>query len=270
MKHIRHFLLLMLLMLPAAPLCAAMQLECGGKGKAAMPIRILLTGDSLMEALGPQMQKAMAGYENITLIPIGKRSTGLSRPDFYNWPKVLEENLQQHRPHIVVMWIGTNDPQGIYGKTGLGEPCSGEWLKAYTYKLMEIAGLCQKYRARLIFMGPPVMDEEPLNTQLLKITDIMRRTCRHYKLGFIDTRPLLADRQGKYMHRATMPDGRVKDIRWKDRVHITGDGNILIMQKLLPYMGSIIPEERAGGRRLQSTDKYHRYAPPGRSTIRVR
>lgn len=37
-----------------APLCA-MHLECGGKGKAAMPIRILLTGDSLMESLGPQM-----------------------------------------------------------------------------------------------------------------------------------------------------------------------------------------------------------------------
>lgn len=268
MQCLRFSFLLSVLLFLAAPLCA-MHLECGGRGKAAMPIRILLTGDSLMEALGPQMQKAMSGYENITLIPIGKRSTGLSRPDFYNWPKVLEENLQQHRPHIVVMWVGTNDPQGIYGKKGLGEPCSREWLKAYTYKLMEIAGLCQKYHARLIFMGPPVMDEEPINTQLLKITDIMRRTCKHYKLGFIDTRPLLADRQGKYVHRATMPDGKVKDIRWKDRVHITGDGNILIMNKLLPYMGSIIPEERAGKKSLERTNKYRSYSPPGRSTIRV-
>lgn len=269
MKHLRFCFLLSVLIFLATPLCG-MHLECGGRGKAAMPIRILLTGDSLMEALGPQMQKSLAGYENITLIPIGKRSTGLSRPDFYNWPQVLEENLRQHRPHIVVMWVGTNDPQGIYGKKGLGEPCSKEWLKAYTYKLMEIAGLCQKHHARLIFMGPPVMDEEPLNTQLLKITDIMRRTCKHYKLGFIDTRPLLADKQGKYVHRATMPDGKVKDIRWKDRVHITGDGNILIMKKLLPYMGSIIPEERTKGNRLQHTDKSSRPTSAGRSLIRVR
>ncbi len=242
----------------------AMNLECGGSGKAAQPIRILLTGDSLMEALGPQMQKALEGYENISLIPIGKRSTGLSRPDFYNWPKVLEENLQQHRPHIVIMWVGTNDPQGIYGQKNLGEPCSREWLKAYTYKLIEIARLCQKYHARLIFMGPPVMDEEPLNTQLLKITDIMRRTCSHYKLGFIDTRPLLSDSKGKYIHRAKLPDGRVADIRWKDRVHITGDGNLLIMRKLLPYMGSIIPEARPDGKRLQRTSR------SGRTSIRVR
>lgn len=262
MIRILSFLYLLLLFTATPVFC--MHLECGGKGKAAMPIRILLTGDSLMEALGPQMQKAMDGYENISLIPIGKRSTGLSRPDFYNWPKVLEENLITHRPHIVIMWVGTNDPQGIYGKTGLGEPCSHEWLKAYTFKLMEIAQLCQKHRARLIFMGPPVMDEEPLNTQLLKITDIMRRTCRHYKLGFIDTRPLLADANGRYMHRATMPDGRVADIRWKDRVHITGEGNLLIMRKLLPYMGSIIPEARTDGRRLKRTSSH------GRTSVRIR
>ena len=67
-----------------------------------------------------------------------------------------------------------------------------------------------------------------------------------------------------------MPDGKVKDIRWKDRVHITGDGNILIMNKLLPYMGSIIPEERAGKKSLESTNKYRSYSPPGRSAIRVR
>ncbi len=241
-----------------------MHLEAGGTGKAARPTRILLTGDSLMEALGPQMQKSLAGYENITLIPIGKRSTGLSRPDFYNWPNVLEENLRQHRPHIVVMWVGTNDPQGIYGKTGLGEPCSKEWLKAYTYKLMEIAGLCQKYRARLIFMGPPVMDEEPLNTQLLKITDIMRRTCKHYRLGFVDTRPLLANSDGKYQHRAKLPNGEIVTIRWKDRVHITGEGNRLIMKTLIPFIGRYIDDATPGGRRLRHT------ARPGRTSIRIR
>ncbi|MBQ3239658.1 MAG: DUF459 domain-containing protein [Akkermansia sp.] len=261
MTKFRLFLISVLLLI--APL-SAMHLEPGGSGKAAQPIRILLTGDSLMESLGPQMQKAMEGYENISLIPIGKRSTGLSRPDFYNWPEVLEQNLREHHPHIVIMWVGTNDPQGIYGQTGLGEPCSREWLKAYTYKLIEIARLCQKYHARLIFMGPPVMDEEPLDTQLLKITDIMRRTCKHYKLGFVDTRPLLADSQGKYVHRAKMPDGRVADIRWKDRTHITGDGNILIMNKLLPYMGSIIPEARPDGKRLKHTSR------PGRTSIRIR
>lgn len=218
-----------------------MHLECGGTGKATFPVRILLTGDSLMEAMGPQMKREMAGYENITLIPIGKRSTGLSRPDFYNWPKVLEANLRKHNPQIVVMWVGTNDPQNIYGHTGLGEPCSQAWNKAYYHKLFEIAKLCHTYGARLIFLGPPVVDEEPLDSQLVKINKLMYQFCKRYKLGYINTRAILADSRGNYMHSIRKPDGSKVDIRWRDRVHITGDGNRLVMDKLLPYMGHVIP-----------------------------
>ncbi len=232
-------LILSLLLISTTSL--AMHLERGGRGRADFPIRILLTGDSLMEAMGPQMQRELTGYENITLIPIGKRSTGLSRPDFYNWPRVLEENLRRHRPQIVVMWVGTNDPQNIHGHTGLGEPCSQAWMRVYTQKLMEIASLCRRYEAKLIFMGPPVMEEEPLNTQLAKINALMYNFCRRYKLGYINTRSLLADSRGNYMHSVRMPDGRTVNIRWRDRVHITGDGNRIVMDKLLPYMGHVIP-----------------------------
>ena len=252
-KSLLTTLLLLLLLTPLS----AMHLERGGSGQAAMPIRILLTGDSLMEAMGPQMQREMQGYDNITLIPIGKRSTGLSRPDFYNWPKVLEKNLQQHRPHIVIMWVGTNDPQNIHGLSGLGEPCSKAWLRAYTYKLIEIVRICQQHHARLIFLSPPVMAEPELDAQLASITDLMRKTCRHYRLGFIDTRPILADNRGRFRMQTTLPGGKTVDIRWKDRVHITGEGNRLVMDKLLPYMGSIIPEARPS-RRPQ---------PAGRATI---
>lgn len=243
MSRLIHTVFLILAVL--LPVACGMHLQCGGKGRAARPIRILLAGDSLMESMGPQMRDAMAGYENITLIPIGKRSTGLSRPDFYNWPRVLEENLRRHRPHVVVMWVGTNDPQNIYGKRGLGEPCSRPWMRAYAGKILEIVRLCQFYRARIILLSPPVMDEEPLNSQLAEITNLMRSICRHYRLGFINTRPILADSHGRYTHTATMPNGRKATIRWKDRVHITGEGNILVMNKLLPYMGAIIPEDKS-------------------------
>ena len=62
-------LILSLLLISATSF--AMHLERGGRGRADFPVRILLTGDSLMEAMGPQMQRELSGYENITLIPIG-------------------------------------------------------------------------------------------------------------------------------------------------------------------------------------------------------
>ncbi len=200
-----------------------------------------------MESMGPQMVKAMVGYENIELRPIGKRSTGLSRPDFYNWPKVLEENLADFAPHIVVMWVGTNDPQNIHGYKNLGEPLSEAWKKAYTAKVVEIIKLCQKYQANLIFIGPPAVDEEPLDTQLRKLSKAIYEICRHYSvkkkynIRYVSARTELGDNNGKYLHEKIMPDGRMATIRWKDRVHITGDGNLLVMTSLMSKLGEMIP-----------------------------
>ena len=243
MIRLTQLLLLSLFILATMVSCTSqsqstMHLVPGGKGCALKPTRILLTGDSLMESMGPQMVKAMKGYKNITLRPIGKRSTGLARPDYYNWPKVLEENLISFRPQIVVMWVGTNDPQNIYGPKGLGQPLSVAWKKAYAKKLLEIHTLCKKYKAKLIFIGPPAVDEEPLDSQLRELEKLMAKFCKLHKRGYVSSRYTLGDRKGRYLHEKRMPNGRMATIRWNDRVHITGDGNLLMMHELLPYMGT--------------------------------
>lgn len=204
-----------------------------GKAKMRRNMTILLTGDSLMESLGPELKQALAGYEGLTVIPIGKKSTGLSRPDFYNWPQVLEQHLQQYSPTVVVMWVGTNDPQNIHGMTGLGEPCSKAWQRAYLGKLKQIIALTYKYKARLVFMGPPVMDTEPLNSQLFAINRLMEWISAKVGAHFINTRAILSDKEGRYIHRAEI-NGKLQDLRTHDHVHITSTGNQIIMQHLLP------------------------------------
>ena len=193
-----------------------------------------------MESLGPQMVKAMAGYENIELRPIGKRSTGLSRPDFYNWPKVLEANLIDFKPQIVIMWVGTNDPQNIHGYKNLGEPLSKAWKEVYTLKIQEIINLCKAHRAKITFIGPPAVGEEPLDSQLRELERLIQKISQKNNQGYISSRKELGDNNGCYLHEKKMPEGHMATIRWKDRVHITGDGNRLMMHKLLPYMGEKI------------------------------
>ncbi len=220
-------LLLLLLWLPLAAEPASF--EPGGSGKLNTNVRVLLAGDSLMEALGPQLKEALSGYAGFEFFPIGKRSTGLCRPDFYNWPEVLEKNLQEHRPHIVVMWIGTNDNQGIYGMKGLGEATSPEWMKAYYTKVQEIVNLCRKYNATIMFMSPPVMQEAKFNEELRRISSVIEYACKQHNLLFLNTRPVLADSKGAYLQSGQLKDGRVVELRTRDTVHITNEGNKLIM-----------------------------------------
>ncbi|MBQ1960453.1 MAG: DUF459 domain-containing protein [Akkermansia sp.] len=228
-----------------------------GEGTVPQPTRVLLTGDSLMAGMGPQLKRALAGYENLTLIPIGKGSTGLARPDFYNWPKVLEENMIAHKPHIVVMWIGTNDTQNIYNMPEAGAPLSLTWKRAYYQKLTEIFRIVRKHNATLIMMSPPVMSKQPFDNNLHAITNLMAQTCRYKGIYFLNMRRTLADGNGKYLHRTTMQDGKVANIRTPDRIHITSDGNILVMDHLLPCLSACLPGNKLQRRVASKTRSYY-------------
>lgn len=201
------------------------------------PVRVLLAGDSLMESLGPQLRSSLAGYGNITFIPIGKKSTGLSRPDFYDWPAVLKQHLAADRPHLVVMWVGTNDPQGIYGYKGLGAPCSEAWQQVYRSKVREIISLAHSHGARILFMGPPVVGDYSLNAQLGVIDRLMQQECSRLGVCYVSTRFILGDSRGIFHSQGRLLDGSLVTIRSRDRVHITSDGNRRVMDYLLPYLG---------------------------------
>lgn len=215
-------------------------LKPGGKGKLPREQRVLMAGDSLMVGLGPQMRTELSGYSNLTFIPIGKSSSGLARADFYNWPRVLEEHLRSDRPQVVVMWVGTNDSQAIYGMPSIGEVGSKTWLAAYYGKIAEVARLSLSHGAKFVLMGPPVVSDAKTDAKLAVINKLMQRVCQRARIPFIDTRAALADREGRYCQQARMPDGSVVPIRTPDGVHITAAGNRIVMKRLLPDLSRIV------------------------------
>ncbi len=215
-------------------------LKPGGKGKLPRAQKVLLAGDSLMHSLGPQLCTELGGFSNLTLIPIGKSSTGLARADFYDWPRVLEEHLRSDRPQVVVMWVGTNDPQPIYNMPSAGEVGSETWQAAYQGKIAEIVRLSQSYGAHFVLMGPPVLRSEKTDEKLAMINRLMYRVCRRAGVPFIDTRAALSDTKGRYCPQARMPDGSLVPIRTPDGVHITAEGNRIVMKYLLPCLGRIV------------------------------
>ena len=204
-------------------------------------VKVLLAGDSLMEDLGPQMRRALRGYPSITFVPIGKKSTGLSRSDYYDWPSSLKKYLKSEKPEVVVMWVGTNDPQNIYGKTGLGRVGSEAWQEAYREKVREVLLPVVNAKARMILMGPPVVGDPKVNSQLAVISRIMKEECARYRkcgVTYVDMRLILGDAQGRYHATGKIPlTGKVAPLRTSDRVHITTAGNNLVMDYLLPYIG---------------------------------
>ena len=76
--------------------------------------RVLLVGDSMMmEGLGPTLHHRLRKRDNLDVHREGKYSSGLSRPDFYNWFENLPIMLEEYQPDLLIMSLGANDTQDI-------------------------------------------------------------------------------------------------------------------------------------------------------------
>ena len=61
---------------------------------------------------------ALAGFGDVTTYLDGRIDTGLTRPDYFNWPAELQVDLANQQPQLVVVMIGANDPQGLVTPDG--------------------------------------------------------------------------------------------------------------------------------------------------------
>ena len=84
----------------------------------ATPLKVLIVGDSVGLDLGQPLVNTLAAYGDVTTYLDGRIDTGLTRPDYFNWPAELQIDLTNQQPNLVVVMIGANDPQGLVTPDG--------------------------------------------------------------------------------------------------------------------------------------------------------
>ncbi len=80
---------------------------------AAHPLTILAIGDSIGQDLGYGLGDTFTGRPAVKVIQQAVESTGLARPDYYNWPAQLQAYLGRYHPGAVVVMLGANDEQAL-------------------------------------------------------------------------------------------------------------------------------------------------------------
>ena len=61
---------------------------------AAAPLRVLIVGDSIGLDLGGPLQSNLAGTGVVSAALDARESTGLTRPDYFNWPAELTSDIK--------------------------------------------------------------------------------------------------------------------------------------------------------------------------------
>lgn len=64
-----------------------------------------------MQGVAPFVQKHLKQEYGVQSVNLSKQSTGLSYPNFFDWPKTIEQTLQKEPDiRVLVVFLGPNDP----------------------------------------------------------------------------------------------------------------------------------------------------------------
>jgi uncharacterized protein len=204
---------------------------------AANPLRVLIVGDSLGIDLGGPLQNDLANTGVVQATLDARESTGLTRPDYFNWPAELQADLGTARPQVVVIMMGANDPQDFPGPPDVPYT-SPQWNVMYAARVAAFMRLAQSQGATVIWVGMPPMQNPALSAKMSDIdaVDQQQAAQRQPPVDFISSWTLLGTAQGGYAPFITNGAGQVVNVRTPDGIHLTPAGGEVLSQTVLNYL----------------------------------
>jgi hypothetical protein len=212
-------------------------------------IPVLVLGDSL--AGGPAASAFSQAAWNLPGVSVTVRykiSSGLSRPEIFNWMTEAESLLGESRFKAVVILLGSNDAQTMYTDRGAETFGSGRWFGMYRRNVDGILDLFRKHGVKVYWIGIPPMRSQGFNGRVSLLNGVYSdaMTGRENAV-FIETAQLIGGPGGAYV-KALNLEGVWKVVREIDGIHLTRDGaDILALHVLSRIRDDFAPNEARYG-----------------------
>jgi uncharacterized protein len=201
---------------------------------AANPAVLYVAGDSDAGTFAPYLDKLMKQTGMVSATLDYKVSSGLARPDFFDWPAYFAQRIPAVNPDIVVVTFGGNDAQGLRNadKTWAVQhaPASGgddaDWKAEYGKRVGAAMNYLGGDNRTLIWVGIP-NDDNPDNTARLQVQNevVMAEAAKRPKVVFIDTWKRFSGLSGGFASDVQDPrDGVFKPVRRADGFHLNTTG----------------------------------------------
>jgi hypothetical protein len=200
------------------------------------PMHLYIAGDSMMGLPGMALTNLSNKTRLIKPLLDYRISTGLVRPDAFNWPAQLQSQVKAFGPGAVAVMFGANDNQPV--QTASGEVYqfgSDGWKKEYRKRVQDVVGLLfQDGVRRVYWIGQPVMPSSSFNGQVKLMNEIYRGVAeKTFGVHYIDAYKLLTNGGGRYAQYLADARGEVQQVREQDGEHLTYAGGLRVAQAVL-------------------------------------
>ncbi|MCP3936900.1 MAG: DUF459 domain-containing protein [Actinomycetia bacterium] len=208
----------------------------------ADPLHLWVGGDSMSQVFGESLVRMAAATEVIEADLDYRISTGLTRPDYFNWTSHFADVISSGDPEVMVVIFGANDAQGMELTTGVFQPFDDEWVAEYTARVRFTMDQLSADSSRLvIWVGQPIMRSAGFDAKMLRLDEIYEaEAAGRERVVYLDTRPLFANSAGDYEAYLTALDGQVRNMRQQDGTHLSRVGGDLLADAVLDLIGQYV------------------------------
>ena len=189
--------------------------------------RVLLVGECNIEGgLGPLLQTQLEAVPGVTVKRYGKRSTGLARPDYYDWPARIRQLKDEFQPDLIVAYWGDNDCQSCLSPKGKSVAAWGSaeaWHAEYARRAAEAVALMREGGAEAVVVGMPNMRPEKFRKGIARVNSALAEGCAQSGGVFIDAWLFNTGADGAYLSQVEY-GGKTRTFQGDDGIHFTSHG----------------------------------------------
>jgi len=201
---------------------------------AAQPLKVWLAGDSLMGNISESFSEKVAGNPLISASDDFQIGTGLARPDVYDWPAAVSNEMATVNPDVVVFVFGANDDQDIVSDGHRYVLQSPAWQQEYALRVNQLLAETASGTRQVIWLGIPAMRRPRLNQTKDLINQIVQAAAAaHPDVSYLDVGSLVDGPGNSFSTYRTSAGGQTVAVRDADGIHLTLAGAGLLTPVLL-------------------------------------
>ncbi len=217
------------------------------------PAKVYIAGDSDAGTFGPYLQEDLqkTGYATVTLDY--KVSSGLARPDYFDWGERFNEQIAAVQPDIVIVTFGGNDAQGLRNldkswavEANPNGDKEAEWRAEYGRRVGATMDYLAAGGRTLVWVGIP-NDDNPDVTARMQVQDevVKAEAAKRPNVLLVDTwSRFLSPSGGWAEYRVDPRTAEGKDVRADDGFHLNENGAEILALDILDV---VLPELRKRG-----------------------
>ena len=197
--------------------------------------KVFFAGDSLMQGVAPYVKKMLFKQYRIESIDLSKRSTGLSYPKAFDWPKTINDKLSEDPSiKLLVVFLGANDPWDfpVKGYATNVRFKSKLWEKHYRLRIASILEHVQKHRVQVLWLAPPCMRKKKLNDGMVYLNKLYQSELEKTQQHFLTTNELLGCSYEKFNSFVETNKEKIR-VRVDDGVHFTPSGQKILAKAIM-------------------------------------